>query len=305
MGSHDIGAEYFRFNIFNGVCLAYIDHPNDSPPTLKPTEVIVLIHGFPQTSYQFRNVIPVLTTAGYRVIAPDYRGAGESSKPMTSFSKTELAADIVTLLDYLKVDNPVHVVGLDVGGIIAYVLASRWPERVASACFGECLLPGTRTYTQKLVENPGEYFHHGFHAVENLPEVLIQGRERLYIEYFIHKLCYRIAASSETDIQRYAEWYARPGALRCASALYRDPNKDAEDTRQWISERGKCRTRCLVLSGEYSSYGEYAKRMALEVVEEKKLTTADVKGAGHFVSEENPKEFAHVVLGHIRDELGA
>ena len=300
MGSDDTDSDYFRLNLFDGVCIAYIDCPSDSPPTLKPTGTVVLIHGFPQTSYQFRNVVPVLTTAGYRVIAPDYRGAGESSKPMRSFSKAEMAADIVMLLDHLNIDAPVHVVGLDVGGIIAFILASRWPERVASACFGECLLPGTLTYAQKLVEQPGEYFHHSFHAVENLPEALVQGRERLYIEHFINKLCYRIAAFSEADVQRYADWYARPGALRCAFGLHRELSKDAEDTRKWITERGKCKTRCMVISGEYSSYGDYAEQMALEVVEEKNLTSAVVTGAGHFLSEESPKQFGEVVLRFTR-----
>ena len=59
---------------------------------------ILLIHGFPQTSYQFRRVITPLADAGYRVVAPDYRGAGESSCPKTGFDKITLAKDLFTLM---------------------------------------------------------------------------------------------------------------------------------------------------------------------------------------------------------------
>ena len=295
-----VEANYFRVNLFNGICIAYVDSKIDALPMMSSQETIVLIHGFPQTSYQYRHVIPLLTNSGYRVIAPDYRGAGESSKPMDGFTKASMAADFISLLDHLQIIERVHVVGHDMGGIVAFVLASRWPERIASVCVSECLLPGTDTFNQRLSQSPTEYFHFAFHSVYNLPEALIQGRERLYIDYFINKMCYRIGAFGPEHIQRYTNAYCQPGALRCALDLYRSLEKDAEDTRSWLEDNGKCQVPCMMMCGEFSSYGEYIGRMGSELVEKDYLTQSYDSSSGHFVAEENPREFVELILAFIQ-----
>ena len=302
MESIDPDFNYFRWNLYNGINLACVDCAVETPQDVKSKGTIVLIHGFPETSYQFRNVIPAFANAGYRVLAPDYRGAGESSKPMNGFTKAVMAADIVQLLDHLGIEEPVHIVGHDIGGMIAFVIASRWPDRVLSVCFSECLLPGTNTYSDQRAQKPIDYFHFIFHCVANLPEALIQGRERTYIEYFINKMCYRVGAFTPENIQRYTNCYSQPGALRCALALYRALDKDEEDNIEWIKKNGKCKVPCMVLSGEHSGYREHAARMALEVVERPYLTSSIVKSAGHFLSEENPQGFADIILAFMKRE---
>lgn len=129
------------------VRIAYIDCPSKSKRSQRG--VILLIHGFPQTSYQFRHVIDPLAEAGYRVLAPDYRGAGASSKPATGFTKSIMARDLVRLLDALKIHEPVHVIGHDIGGMIAFAMAAKHPSRVASLNWGECPLPGTSVHTEE------------------------------------------------------------------------------------------------------------------------------------------------------------
>ncbi len=129
------------------VRIAYIDCPSKSKRSQRG--VILLIHGFPQTSYQFRHVIDTLAEAGYRVLAPDYRGAGASSKPATGFTKSIMARDLVRLLDALKIHEPVHVIGHDIGGMIAFAMAAKHPSRVASLNWGECPLPGTSVHTEE------------------------------------------------------------------------------------------------------------------------------------------------------------
>lgn len=120
----------------------------DCPPSSSSTRgTILLIHGFPETSHQFRHIITPLSQQGYRIIAPDYRGAGYSSKPrgLDGYRKSVIAADLVVLLDKMKVEK-VHLVGHDIGGMIAHSFASRYPERTISVMWGECPQPGSKAY---------------------------------------------------------------------------------------------------------------------------------------------------------------
>lgn len=86
-------------------------------PSTSGTEkgVLLLIHGYPNTSYQWRHVITPLAAAGYRVIAPDYRGAGDSSHPKLGYDKITVADDLYKVVhDHLG--NIVRPVG-DGGGL--------------------------------------------------------------------------------------------------------------------------------------------------------------------------------------------
>ena len=277
--------------------LAYIDCP--PPPSTPLQGTLLLLHGFPQTSHQFRHVISPFSNAGYRTLAPDYRGAGRSSKPTTGFTKSLMAQDMLDLLSYLDITSPVHVVGHDIGGMIAYALACRFPNRVASVAWGECPLPGTTVYERERRENAVQQFHFIFHSVPDLPEALVAGRERMYLGHFFDKICYNAAAVGEEDLDYYAREYAKPGAMRCAFEVYRAFEKDKQENKDWMGVRGKCKVPAMVLSGEISRHKEEAEKMFMEVHEEGTWDVGIVAGAGHYLAEENPEGFVKVVLAFI------
>ena len=87
---------------------------------------ILLLHGFPQSSHCWRQVIPHL--ADYRVIAPDQRGYSPGARP-DSYRVQELAADAIGILDALGIEQA-HVVGHDWGAAVAWQLGARHPSRV-------------------------------------------------------------------------------------------------------------------------------------------------------------------------------
>jgi pimeloyl-ACP methyl ester carboxylesterase len=277
------------------VRIAFQDHPPSSNHA-SPKATILLIHGFPQTSHQFRHVLPLLAEQGYRCIAPDYRGVGKSSKNHSDFRKTTMAADMIALLDKLAITSPINVIGHDIGGMVAFALASRFPKRVRSVCWGECPLPGTSTYYRDRTEHAVQQFHFIFHSVPDLPEALVAGRERIYISHFLNKITYNLAAFSEADIDFYAAAYAQPGAMRCAFGVYRVFEKDAEENRGVIDALGKCEVPTLILSGEFSRHLEEAKEMALEVTQSEVVEQGVVKGAAHYLAEESPGGFVEAVL---------
>jgi pimeloyl-ACP methyl ester carboxylesterase len=92
---------------------------------------VVLLHGFPDSGRLWRNQVPALADAGYRVIVPDMRGYGASDKPpdVDAYNILYLVADIGAVLDDVGVDRA-HVVGHDWGAAVAWVLAAVAPERV-------------------------------------------------------------------------------------------------------------------------------------------------------------------------------
>jgi len=104
----------------------------DGPPVL-------LLHGWPQHWYLWRDVIPLVAPHA-RVIAPDFRGFGWTEVPETGYEKTQLADDIVALLDELGIDE-FTVASHDWGGYVGYLLAMEHPDRVKGLLAANVLPP--------------------------------------------------------------------------------------------------------------------------------------------------------------------
>ncbi|KAF5334478.1 hypothetical protein D9758_017556 [Tetrapyrgos nigripes] len=269
----------------------YLDqHPT---PHTQSRGTILLIHGFPQTSYQFRHVLTPLANAGYRVIAPDYRGAGDSSHPASGYEKQTMAADLHTLLQHLQVDFPVHIVGQDIGAMIAHAFATSFPNDVISITWGECPLPGSSFYEAS--KTSIEKFHFIFHCVpDGLPEALVSGREAIYLKQFFDRLIIRTEGISSGDFNHYVEKYAQPDGMRGAFEVYRAFEMDKRRNLEWRETNGRCKVPSLLLSGQLGSHASEARRMGEEFYEDVK--TAEVEGSGHYITEENPEDSVAKIL---------
>ena len=276
------------------VSIHYISCP---PPThTEPKGTILLIHGYPQTSYQFRHVITPLADAGYRVIAPDYRGAGQSSHPRDGYEKVQMATDLHEVLTkHLGIKEKVHVVGHDIGGMVAHAYAARFPDDTASVAWGECPLPGTDAYDNFVKEETrGGVWHFVFHWQTDLPESLTYGRERIYIKHFYDRLCVNAAAITPGDVDHYASMFAQPGAMRAGFDLYRAFHQDAVDNKEWVQKNGKCKVPSMSLMGGGSFLANIAEEQNQQMYEN--TIAASVSGSGHWCAEENPADFVKQVL---------
>src|SRR5689334_10120935 len=107
----------------NGITLSFLE-AGEGP-------AILLCHGFPETSHSWHQQIPVLAAAGYRVVAPDLRGYGESSCPTSTdvYTTFHLVGDLVGLLDALSIERAV-IVGNDWGATVAWQMALMRPDRI-------------------------------------------------------------------------------------------------------------------------------------------------------------------------------
>ena len=112
--------------IINGITLNFDDQGSGLP--------LLLIHGFPLNRQMWRPQFRALTAAGFRVIAPDLRGFGESDAPDGPYSIDLFADDLVALLDHLGIESAV-VGGMSMGGYVLFNLLERYPERLRGACF--------------------------------------------------------------------------------------------------------------------------------------------------------------------------
>ena len=120
--AQDLAEPEFRFVETNGIKLR-VAMMGEGP-------LVVLLHGFPSSWYTWRHQLPALAQAGYRVVAPDLRGYGESDKPanVEDYQISELTADVVGILDALGEEQAI-LVGHDWGCLIGWAAMLQYPER--------------------------------------------------------------------------------------------------------------------------------------------------------------------------------
>jgi pimeloyl-ACP methyl ester carboxylesterase len=153
-----------RFAEVGEVMLHYVT-AGEGPP-------VVLLHGWPQTWWEWRRVMPALAQR-YTVIAPDLRGLGDSSRPAGGYEKKSVADDIWQLVNGVLGHETFFLVGHDWGGPTAYALAAAHPEAVRRLVILDVVIPGCGgDFSQG-----GRRWHHQFHITPDLPEALTAGRE--------------------------------------------------------------------------------------------------------------------------------
>jgi pimeloyl-ACP methyl ester carboxylesterase len=259
------------------------------------SRTIVLLHGYPQTWWQWRHVMPALVDAGFRVVAPDYRGAGHSGRPVGGYDKQTMAKDLHHLLrEHLRIEGPIALVGHDIGLMVAYAYAQAYRDEVSHLAVIDAVLPGTAVF-DRLRADP-RVWHFAFHGARDVPEMLVAGRERQYLQVFYAR-CFDPSAISEADVAIYASSYAAPGAMRAGFELYRAFDQDAEDNRAALKRNGKLTIPALAMGGAISISGPLVAEMLREVAEE--VTEVRVPRAAHWIAEENPQECASAVLEFV------
>jgi pimeloyl-ACP methyl ester carboxylesterase len=254
---------------------------------------IVLVHGFPQTWWQWHRIIPPLVDAGFRVVAPDYRGAGDSWRPAAGYDKRTMAGDIHRLLhEHLRIDEPAVIAGHDIGLMVAYAYAQRFPDAVSRLVLMDAPLPGTRVFDELLTDP--RVWHFAFHGARDIAETLVAGRERQYIQYFVGARIFNPAAITADDLDVYVSAYAAPGAMRAGFEVYRAFGRDAEDNRAMMRENGKLGMPVLALGGAISTTGAVIEEMVREVADD--VTAVRVPDTGHWLPEENPEAVVRALL---------
>jgi pimeloyl-ACP methyl ester carboxylesterase len=253
----------------------------------------VLLHGFPETWLEWRRVVPALVAAGFRVLCPDYRGAGDSSKPATGYDKWTMAGDIQALVrKHAMADGPIVLVGHDIGAMVALAYAFRFRDELSHLVLIDAPLQGTTLMDQMKGDPRG--WHVGFHGARDIAELLVQGRERAYLQYMIGVRIFDPSAISPTDFDAYVRAYEAPGAMRAAFEAYRAFEEDAVAVRAALAKGGKLKTPTLAIGGAAGGLVHAMPGMLRELAEQAAHEAAP--RAAHWAPEENPGFVADALL---------
>lgn len=249
--------------------------------TLGQGEPVVLLHGWPQTWYMWRHVMPGLANR-YRAIAPDLRGLGDSSRPESGYDKKTVANDVWRLVhDVLGIDR-FFLVGHDWGGPTAFSLAAQHRDAVRRMAILDVPVPGDGTPV--FFDNR---WHHAFHWEPGLAEALTEGREDIYLGFFYRTWGARADAISTQDQAEYLRCYRQPGAMRAGFEYYRATPRDVDDNQAFLA-RGKLKMPVLSWAGSTGrGRGPVAMESWKRVAED--VRGGIVQGCGHWIAEERPE----------------
>jgi pimeloyl-ACP methyl ester carboxylesterase len=263
----------------NGIQMHYVIGGQGDP--------VVLLHGWPQTWYEWHKVMPALAK-NYTVVAPDLRGLGDTSKPLTGYDANTTAEDIYQLLSMLGLHQKIYLVGHDVGVLTAYSYAASHPNNVS-----KLVILDVPPLPPPGFEDCCWWFK--FHQTSDIPEMLTAGKEREYLSWF-YRFAYNPEAITEADIDKYVASYSAPGGMRAGFEYYRAFPTTLEQNREHANV--KLPMPVLALGGEYS-FGNAA------LTSMKSLAT-DVRGgiipfSGHWIAEERPEFLINQLLSFFSD----
>lgn len=249
-------------------------------------QVFVLLHGYPENRTSWRAITPLLTEAGYRVLAPDQRGYSPRARPRRrrDYRGTEMVEDVIALIDAAGADK-VHLVGHDWGGGVAWGVASLHPERLHTVT--SLTTPHPRALASSLVRS-NQLLHSWYMLFFQLPGLPEAGFTRM------EKATRRALSRSGLDdeaIDRYVTPLTQPGAARGPINWYRGlpftkplrGKVDVPTLYVYATKDMFLGRKAADLTGNY-----VAAPYRYEVIE----------GATHWLPEQNAETVAELVIEH-------
>lgn len=200
----------------NGISLHVVtDGPEKGP-------LVLMLHGFPEFWYSWRNQIPFFADRGFCVWAPDQRGYHESDKPegISAYNIDELAKDVLGLMDAAGREK-VYLIGHDWGAAIAWWIAMKYPERLHKLAVLNVPHPVVMEHTLRTsFKQLRKSWYIFFFQIPLLPELAFKRRDGRVMAASMRRTA-RKGSFSEEDLQKYREAWAKPGATTGMLNWYR------------------------------------------------------------------------------------
>jgi pimeloyl-ACP methyl ester carboxylesterase len=258
--------------------------------------LLLLLHGFPQTSYMWHHVMPALAASGYRVVAPDLRGIGETSRPrrIRDYRLRILGDDIAALVGELGKERA-HIIGHDWGGLVAWEAAFSHPEVVDRLIIVNA--PPVQGWVRAVLKYPRQLGRSWYVFLFNLPWL----PEWLVTQPQSMRRLLRPGKFSDEEIGVYREAIGRPGAAWAGLAYYRALSR-------WILSdirrlRGKnVASPTLVIWGEPDPSLGTELTLHLDRYVRGPLRIQYVPDVGHWVIQDRPRRFVELVTDFLAED---
>jgi pimeloyl-ACP methyl ester carboxylesterase len=266
----------------NGTGLHYVAAGTEGSPVL-------LVHGFPETWWTFRKLIPLLAIS-HRVFAVDLRGFGDSDNGPGTYDSKASAEDLHLIIETLNL-GPVHLTGQDISGATVLRLAATHPDDVLSLTAIEMGLPGFGLEMLADITHGGSW-HIGLLAAPNIPEMLLTGREREFLGQFAFPaMSATPGAISEADIDEFVRTYSRPDGWRGAVGLYQSMLQEGEDIVALVATRKLTMPVLAIGAGG----GEFTFATMTQVASDP-VRSISLEGVGHYAALEAPDKLAEALV---------
>jgi pimeloyl-ACP methyl ester carboxylesterase len=266
--------------------------------------VVLLLHGFPELSESWRDVLPMLAAAGFHAVAPDLRGYGGTERPENGYDLDTLANDVVELARYLQPGRPVHLVGHDWGGLIAYHVAAMHPEVVDRLAVINAPHPAVFA---RDIWKPSQLlssWYIFFFQLPYLPERLLSSRGGALVSRLLRRAMVDPSRVPPGKLAEYEANFSTLEAARAAISYYR------QGLRRNLSPRGlremreypRIRAPFLLIWGEQDTALRKTLTKGLGRHFELRPVVHYLPEEGHFVPLEAPEKVAALLIEHLSDE---
>jgi pimeloyl-ACP methyl ester carboxylesterase len=266
----------------NGTELHYVSAGASGSPVL-------LVHGFPESWWAFRKLIPLLA-GSHRVVAVDLRGFGDSAPAGDHHDSTVAAEDLHLLIGQLGA-GPVHVAVQDIAGGTVFRLAATHPDDLLSFTAIEMGLAGFGLEAFADVTHGGSW-HIGVLAAPGIADLLFAGRERELLGQWAFPSMTAVAGSiTDQDVDEFARTYARPGGWSGAAGLYRSMLAEGGQIKALAQAQPlTIPTLAIGAAGGPFTSG------TLSQVTRGEPTSVQLEGVGHYAAQEAPEQVAEALL---------
>ncbi len=249
-------------------------------------QVVVLLHGWPEDWYAWVEVMPDLARH-FTVVAVDLPGLGDSIGSPPAFDEKTLASSVHGLVVDKLGYQRVHLVGHDFGAGVAFAYAAFHREAASSLTMMDFPLPGPGTNEQQL---RAQLWWFGFHDVSELPEQMVEGRQRTYLSWFYDNLVAPPNRIEPVAVTEYVRTYCNPSVLHGGFELYRALSTDASENSSLTTN--ELTLPILLMSPARTNDPDGEKAQLISTVQpmaDGPINAELVPNSGHFVAEENPE----------------
>ena len=271
--------------------------------------VVFCLHGFPDTSRSFRHQLPALAQAGYRVISPSLRGYEPSSQPHDGdYTMVRMAEDLVAWIDELGTE-PVHLIGHDWGGIVAYTAAALAPDRFHAIATLAVPHPN-RMQREGIPKVPSQLlksWYMFFFQLRGIADVAVEARNWALIEKLWRDWSPDWKAPAE-ELTHLKRCLAQPGVKRAALGYYRAMlGRSTEGSRKTLELfQSPIKVPTLALTG--ANDGCIDSRLYEFSMKDEDFPGGfeiiRLEGTGHFLHQEKPHPVNSILIDWLKRTSG-